>query len=95
MNVRFTLLLNIISINTSCLRQSQHLNEPAETESPAAFDYQIGLGHGFQGKEVRVIIDGVEVISMIGTEEIEQYAQLKGTKMLESGSSHKKISWFR
>jgi len=86
MNVRFAALLIIITFNTSCFGQSQRLKEMAETETTALFDYQIGLGYGFQGKEVKVIIDGVEVISVIGTDEIEQYAQLKGTKMLVIGS---------
>ena len=37
-----------------------------------------------------VTIDGREVISVVGTDEIEQYAQLQGTKMLASGWSPKK-----
>jgi len=39
---------------------------------------------------VQVTIDGREVISIVGTDDIEQYAQLQGTKMLASGSSPKK-----
>jgi len=44
-------------------------------------------------KEVKVIIDGVIAISLIGTEDIEQYAQLESTKMLASGASPQKTWW--
>jgi hypothetical protein len=36
------------------------------------------------------MIDDREVISVVGTDEIEHYAQLQGTKMLATGSSPKK-----
>jgi len=53
------------------------------------YTYQVGLGYGFQGKAVRVAIDGTEVLSLVGTPEIETYAQLLGTKMLKSGVAGK------
>jgi len=56
------------------------------TEDGPQFEYKIGLGYGFAGKLVQVAIDGHEVLSIYGTDEIEQYAQLRGTKMLASGS---------
>lgn len=49
------------------------------------------MGYGFLGKAVQVTIDDHEVISIVGTDELEQYAQLKGTKMLASGSSPNKV----
>jgi hypothetical protein len=68
----------------------QQQNEPISTAPTAQFEYKVGLGYGFLGKEVRVEIDGREVISVVGTDEIEQYAQLQGTTMLASGSSSKR-----
>jgi hypothetical protein len=48
--------------------------------------YEVGLGYGFLDKEVQVSIDGREVISLVGTEEIETSAQMQGTNMLVRGS---------
>lgn len=68
----------------------QQQEEPVATAPTVQFEYQVGLGYGFLGKKVRVEIDGHEVISIVGTNEIEQYAQLLGTKILVSGSSPKR-----
>jgi hypothetical protein len=67
------------------------------TEPLPQYEYEVGLGYGFLGKAVQVRIDGHEVISVVGCEEIEQFAQLQGTKMLASGASPtKKITvWVR
>jgi hypothetical protein len=47
------------------------------------------LGYGFLGQAVQVEVDGEEVLSVYGSEEIEQHAQLLGTKLLASGSTTK------
>ena len=60
-----------------------------DTANPSAAAQ--AMYYGFLGKAVQVTIDDVEVISIVGTDEIEQYAQLLGTKMLASGSSPKKV----
>jgi hypothetical protein len=60
------------------------------TNPTSLYEYKVGLGYGFLGKEVQVTIDGHEVIAIVGTDEIEQHAQLQGTKILASGSSPKK-----
>jgi hypothetical protein len=72
-----------------CIVIEHGWGQPGESETYSQFDYQIGLGYGFLGKEVRVIVDDVEVLDMVGTDEIEAYAQLLGTKMLAAGSSTK------
>jgi hypothetical protein len=71
--------------NQRCIVIESGWNQPGET--PSQFYYQLGLGYGFLGKKVRVVVNDVEVLSMVGTDEIEAYAQLLGTKMLTSGSS--------
>ena len=91
MNLRFaTLLILILVLITSCTGAAQGLEEPVTTGSASDYQYKVGLGYGFLGKAVQVTIDDREVISIVGTEEIEQYAQLLGTKMLETGSSPEK-----
>jgi hypothetical protein len=75
---------------TSCMSETEQQKETATADPTPLYEYRIGLGYGFLGKVVQVTIDGREVISIIGTDEIEQYAQLQGTKMLASGSSPKK-----
>ena len=74
---------------------SEETTQPEAAASPsfplpvAPYEYSVGLGYGFQGKAVRIAIDGVEVLSLVGTPEIEEYAQLLGTKMLKSGVAAK------
>ena len=84
------LLVYVLVLITSCKRETQQHEEPVATDPTPQYEYKVGLGYGFLGKEVQVTIDGREVISVVGTDEIEQYAQLQGTKMLASGSSPKK-----
>ena len=75
---------------TSCKNETKQHKEPLATDPTPLYEYRVGLGYGFLGKVVQVTIDSCEVISVVGTDEIEQYAQLQGTKVLASGSSPKK-----
>lgn len=83
-------VISILVLITSCRGETQWLEEPVATDAASQYEYRVGLGYGFLGKAVQVTIDGQEVISIVGTDEIEQHAQLLGTKMLMSGSSPKK-----
>lgn len=85
-----TLLFTTLVLIASCVSKNQLLEEEVATDPVSQYKYSIGLGYGFLGKSVHVIIDGREVLSVVGTEEIEQYAQLQGTMILESGSSPEK-----
>jgi len=85
-----TLLISLFVLITSCKGKSQRHEELVITNPSPQYEYKIGLGYGFLGNSIQVIIDGREVISVVGTQEIEQYAQLHGTKVLASGSSPKK-----
>ena len=85
-----TLLISVLVFIASCKGETQRHEEPVATDPIPQYEYKVGLGYGFLGKAVQVTIDGREVISVVGTDEIEQYAQLQGTKMLASGSSPKK-----
>jgi hypothetical protein len=82
--------ISALILITSCKGETQQQNEPIATDPSAQFEYKVGLGYGFLGKEVRVKINGREVISVVGTDDIEQYAQLQGTTILASGSSPKR-----
>jgi len=85
-----TLLICVLVLLTSCMSETKQHKEPLTTDPTPQFEYKVGLGYGFLGKLVQVTIDNREVISVVGTDEIEQYAQLQGTKVLASGSSPKK-----
>ena len=85
-----TLLICVLVLITSCMNETEQQKEPAAADPAPLYEYRVGLGYGFLGKVVRITIDGREVISVVGTDEIEQYAQLQGTKVLTSGSSPKK-----
>ena len=85
-----TLLISVLVLITSCKGETQRHEEPVVADPTPQYEYKVGLGYGFLGKVVQVTIDGREVISVVGTDEIEQYAQLQGTKVLVSGSSPKK-----
>jgi hypothetical protein len=91
MKLRYTkLLILVVVLITACKGKTQQHDEPMATDPIPKYEYRIGLGYGFLGKVVQVAINGHEVLSVYGTDEIEQYAQLRGTKMLASGSSPKK-----
>jgi hypothetical protein len=85
-----TILVSALVLIASCKVEIQRHEDPVVADPTPQYEYKIGLGYGFLGKAVQVTIDGHEVISVVGTEEIEQYAQLQGTKMLASGASPKK-----
>lgn len=91
MILRLTIpIISIFVLLTSCKDENQWLEEPLITDTALQYEYRVGLGLGFLDKAVQVTIDGQEVISIVGTNEIEQHAQLLGTKMLVSGYSSKK-----
>ena len=85
-----TLLISVLVLITSCMSETKQHKEPVAADPTPFYEYRVGLGYGFLGKVVQVTIDSCEVISVVGTDEIEQYAQLQGTKVLASGSSPKK-----
>ena len=84
------LLISVLFLISSCKSETQQHKETVTVDPVSFYDYRLGLGYGFPGKEVQVTIDSEEVISVVGTEEIEEYAQLLGTKVLASGTSPKK-----
>jgi hypothetical protein len=86
-----TLFIFALALITACVSETKEHEEPLVTDPTTLYEYKVGLGYGFLGKAVQVTIDDVEVISIVGTDEIEQYAQRLGTKMLASGSSPKKV----
>ena len=91
MKLRYaTLLISVLVLITSCKGETQRHEERVVTDPTPQYEYKVGLGYGFLGKVVQVTIEGREVISVVGTNEIEQYAQLQGTKVLASGSSPNK-----
>jgi hypothetical protein len=79
----FTLLL----LAVSCSPTKEPLQVPATSEPAGKYQYQIGLGYGFLDRRVQVFVDSREILSITGTEEIEEFAQLLGTKMLAGGST--------
>ena len=85
-----TLFICVLVLITACISETEQHKEPAAADPTPLYEYKVGLGYGFLGKVVQVTVDGREVISLVGTDEIEQYAQLQGTKVLASGSSPKK-----
>ena len=92
MNIRnATLLICVLVLITSCINETEQQKEPAAAD-PALYEYRVGLGYGFLGKVVRITIDGREVISVVGTDEIEQYAQLQGIRYLRPVRRPKRTS---
>jgi hypothetical protein len=84
------LLFFVLNLIASCKSEIQQHKEYETADPVQLFEYSVGLGYGFLDKKVLVTIDGEEVIAVIGTAEIEEFAQLQGTKVLASGSSPKK-----
>ena len=82
-----TVLLTVLVLTTSCKDEPQRLEDPAGVNPTSQYEYRVGLGYGFLGKAVQITIDGNEVLSLVGSDEIEQHAQLLGTKMLGYGTS--------
>jgi hypothetical protein len=87
---RISLLILVATLTTSCKGVSPWHDEPVPIHPIAKYEYEIGLGYGFLGKGIKVTVDDHEVLSIYGTDEIEQHGQLLGTKMLASGVSSKK-----
>ena len=85
-----TLLLPALFLFASCLSENPYHAAPVGTDPVSQYEYHVGLGYGFLGKAVHVAIDDSEVLSIVGTDEIEQFAQRQGTMMLASGSSSEK-----
>ena len=85
-----SLLISALILIASCESETQEYEETAAADPNQLYEYRVGLGYGLLGKEVQVTIDGQEVMAVVGTAEIEEYAQLQGTRMLASGSSPKK-----
>jgi hypothetical protein len=61
--------------------------QTVEGISDGNYKFQLGLGYGFLDKQVQVSVDGVPVLFIVGTEELENFAQLQGTHMFYSGGS--------
>ncbi|MBN2044012.1 MAG: hypothetical protein JW757_03245 [Anaerolineales bacterium] len=81
------LLLILLVLLVGCSLEPHLPADPGSSEPVGQYQYQVGLGYGFLGNKVQVSVDGEEILSIIGTEEIEEYAQLLGTKMLAGGSA--------
>ena len=77
----------ILFLIAACSAEPGPLHVPVTSEPADKYQYQVGLGYGFLDKHVQVFVDGREVLSVTGTEEIEEFAQLLGTKMLAGGST--------
>ena len=84
------LLICMLVLIASCKSETRQQKETVSADSTPLYEYRVGLGYGFLGKVVQVTIDSYEVISIVGTDEIEEYAQLQGTKVLASGSTPNK-----
>ncbi len=86
-------LISVLFLFSACRDDGEKIDKLTSITPSPGYEYQLGLGYGFLDKEVRVTIDGVEVLSQIGTKEIEDFAQMQGTYMLTSGySQNKEIS---
>ena len=68
-----------ISVLGGCKVQSQ---EGLVQESPS--EVAIGLGYGFIDKAVEIYINDSLILSMVGTQEIEDHAQLLGPKIVRT-----------
>jgi hypothetical protein len=91
MKLRYAILpILLLVLFTSCNSNTLLQEDPLVVESKQKYEYVVGLGYGFLGKAVQVTINSRKVIFMVGTNEIEQYAQMQGTKMLASGSTSEK-----
>jgi len=85
--MRLSCLAIILFMAAACSANPETHQAPGATEAAGKYQYQVGLGYGFLGRQVEVFVDGREVLSITGTGEIEEYAQLLGTKMLAVSST--------
>jgi hypothetical protein len=82
MNSRISVALVIIlTLVSSC--------QTVEGISASKYEYELGIGYGFLGKQVQVSVDGVPVLFIVGSEEMETFAQMQGTNMLYKGRSNR------
>ena len=72
----------IILITMVTLAGCRSQPEPALLQEKPG-EVAIGLGYGFLDKQIDVYINGDLVISLIGTQEIEDHAQRLGTKIVK------------
>jgi hypothetical protein len=80
-NLVLSIIATIILLIPSC--------QTLEGISPAGYEYELGLGYGFLGKQVQVSVDGVPVLFLVGNEKMETFAQMQGTNMLYAGRSNR------
>ena len=94
MKIRYKIvLISVLLLVSACRSNGEEIDKLVSITPSPGYEYQLGLGYGFLDKKVIVTIDGVEVLSLVGTNEIENFAQLQGTYMLVSRSSpHKEVS---
>jgi hypothetical protein len=85
--MRHSFLFIILFMTAACSAEPGTLQAPAATDAVGKYQYQVGLGYGFLGRQVQVFVDGQEILSITGSDEIEEHAQLLGTKMLAGGST--------
>ncbi len=69
--------------DTETLKGQNNTTRPV-TQSSHSSSLSLGLGYGFNGKRVEIIVNGNSVYSATGTREIENYAQLQGTFLIKS-----------
>jgi hypothetical protein len=88
MEIRYKIvLISVLFLVSACRGNGEEIDKLTTISLSPGYEYQLGLGYGFLDKEVIVTIDGEEVLSLVGTEEIETFAQMQGTYILASGSS--------
>ena len=89
--MRRSFLAIILFMTAACSAEPGTLQAPAATDAAGKYQYQVGLGYGFLGRQVQVFLDGQEILSITGSDEIEEYAQLLGTKMLAGSSTDAQV----
>ena len=83
--MRRSFLFVILFMTAACSAELGTIQAPAATDAPGKYQYQVGLGYGFLGRQIQVFVDGQEILSITGSDEIEEHAQLLGTKILAGG----------